>query len=57
MYPLSAVEEILGHVQFWPSTFIIDLFITTTCTSSIITVAAFYGNNVPVEKAVDCFVA
>jgi hypothetical protein len=30
---------------------------TTPCTSSIINVAAFYGNNVPVEKAVDCFVA
>jgi len=54
---LSAVEDILGHVEFWPPSDIIDLFFTTPCTSSIINVAAFmYGNNVPVEKAVDCFV-
>ena len=58
MDPLSAVEDILGHVEFWPSSVIVDLFFTTPCTSSIINVAAFmYGNNVPVEKAVDCFVA
>jgi hypothetical protein len=32
MDPLSAVEDILGHVEFWPSTVIIDLSITTPCT-------------------------
>jgi len=41
MDPLSAVEDILGHVEFWPSTVIIDLSITTPCTCSIINVAAF----------------
>jgi len=47
---LSAVEDILGHVEFWTSSVIIDLSITTPCTSSINNVAAFmYGNNVPVE--------
>ena len=41
-----------------PSSFIIDLFITKPCTLSVIHVAALmYGNNVPLEKAVDCFVA
>jgi len=58
MDPLSAVEHILGHVETWPSSIIIDLFITKPCTLSAIHVAAFmYGNNIPVEKAVDCFVA
>jgi len=58
MDPLSAVENNLGGVEIWPSSIIIDLFITKHCTISVINVAAFmYGNNVPVEKAVDCFVA
>jgi len=57
MDPLSAVENILGHVECWPSS-IIDLSITDSCTVSVIKFTAFmYGNNVPVEKAVDCFVA
>jgi len=58
MDPLSAVENILGDVETWPSSIIIDLFITKPCILSVIHVAAFmYGNNIPVEKAVDCFVA
>jgi hypothetical protein len=58
MDPLSAVENILGGVEFWPSSVLIDLSITQPCTVTVINVAAFmYGNNVPVEKAVDCFVA
>ena len=58
MDPLSAVENNLGGVEIWPSSIIIDLFITKPCTVSVINVAAFmYGNNVPVEKVVDCFVA
>jgi len=37
---------------------IIDLFITNPCTISVQNVAAFiYGNRIPVEKAVDCFIA
>jgi len=52
--PLSAVENILGDVESWPSSIIFDLFITKPCTLSVIHVAAFmYGNNIPVEKAVD----
>jgi len=55
---LSAVENILGDVEYWPSSIIIDSFITKPCNLSVIHFAAFmYGNNVPVEKAVDCFVA
>ena len=51
MDPLSKVENILGDVESWPSSIIIDLFITKTCTLSVIHVAAFmYGNNIPVEK-------
>ena len=42
MDPLSAVEDILGHVEFWPSTVIVDLFVSTPCTNSIINVAAFF---------------
>jgi len=58
MDPLSAVGNNLGDVECWPSSIIIDLSITKPCTLSVIHVAAFmYGNNVPVEKAVDCFVA
>ena len=54
MDPLSAVENILGHEETWPSSIIIDLSITKPCTLSVIHVAAFmYGNNIPVEKAVD----
>ena len=55
---LSAVENILGDVETWPSSIFIDLFITKPCTLIVIHVAAFmYGNNIPVEKAMDCFVA
>jgi len=58
MDPLSAVENILGGVEIWPSSIIIDLFATKPCNTSVINVAAFmYGNNFPVEKAVDYFVA
>jgi len=58
MDPLSTVENILGSVETWPSTIIIDFSITKPCTISVTNIAAFmYGNNDPVEKAVDCFVA
>ena len=55
---LGAVENILGDVECSPSSIIFDLFITKPCNVCVIRVSAFmYGNNVPVEKAVDCFVA
>jgi len=57
MDPLRQVENILGDVETWPSSIIIDLFITKPCTLSVIHVAAFMYGNIPVEKAVDCFVA
>ena len=57
MDPLSTVVNILGGVVTWPSSIIIDLNVTKSCTISVINVAFMYGNNVPVEKAVECFVA
>jgi len=58
MEHLNTVENILGSVETWPSTIIIDLIITKPFTISVTNVAAFiYGNNVPVEKAVDCILA
>jgi hypothetical protein len=58
MDPLSTVENILSSVETCPSTIIIDLLVTKPCTISVQNVAAFmYGNCIPVEKAVDCFVA
>jgi len=58
MDPLSTVENILGSIETWPSAVIVDLFITKPCTMSVQNVAAFmYGNCIPVEKAVDCFIA
>jgi hypothetical protein len=57
MDPLSAVEDILGDVESWP-TCILDIFVVKPNRLSVQNVAAFmYGNGVPVEKAVDCFVA
>ena len=42
----------------WRGYAFIDLLITKPCTISVIHVAAFmYCNYIPVEKAVDCFVA
>ena len=36
MDPLSSVEHILGGVEFWPSSVLIDLFITKPCTVSVL---------------------
>jgi hypothetical protein len=38
MDPLNAVENILGGVETWPSSIIIDLFVTKPCTISVINV-------------------
>jgi len=58
MDPLSAVEDILGNVESWPNSTIIDIFVTKPNATSVQNVAAFmYGNGVSVKKAVDCFVA
>ena len=57
MDPLNAVENILGGVETWPSSIIIDLFVTKPCTISVKCCRFMNGNNVPVEKVVDCFVA
>jgi len=54
MDTLSAVENILGDGDTWPTCIIVDIFITKPNTISVLNVAAFmYGNNVHVEKAVD----
>ena len=56
MEHLNTVENILGSVETWLSTIIIDLFIKP-CTIRGTNFAAFmYGNNDPVEKPVDYIV-
>ena len=58
MEHLNTVENILGSVETWTSTIIIDFFITKPSIISVQNVAAFlYGNCITVEKAVDCFAA
>ena len=58
MYSLSTVEDILGNVESWPNSIIIDIIVTKPNATSVQNVAAFmYGNGVPVKKAVDYFVA
>jgi len=55
---LSAVENILDDMENWPTCIILDIFVTKRNTISVLNFPAFmYGNCVPVEKAVDCFVA
>ena len=55
---LSEVEDILGDVEIWPTCLRYDIFVVKTNTIIVQNVAAFmYGKCVPVEKAVECFVA
>ena len=57
MDPLSAVEDILGDMEYWPACLILDIFVVKPNTLSVQNVAPFmYGNGVPVENAVDCFI-
>ena len=57
MDPLRAVEDILGNVDTWPTYIICDLFVTEHNTISVKHFAAFmYGNGVPIEKAIECFI-
>ena len=57
MDPLSAVEDILGDVESWPTCLILDIFVVKPNTISVQNVAAFmYGNGVLVGKAVDYFI-
>jgi len=54
--PLSAVEDIIGHIATWPSYIIHDMFITSPVVTSVKTVAAFLcGNGVPCGLAIACF--
>jgi hypothetical protein len=56
MDPLSAIEEIIGDVDTWPTYIIHDLFITEPTVKSVKTVVAFMcGNGIPCELAIDCF--
>ena len=58
MDPLRAVEDILGNVDTQPNYIICDLFDTEPNNISATHVAAFiYGNGIPIEKAIDCFIA
>jgi len=54
--PMRAVGDVLGDVESWPTNAIYNMFVTEHNTISVKKVAAFmYGNGVPIEKAVDCF--
>jgi hypothetical protein len=56
MDPLSAIEEIIGHVDTWPTYIIQDMFIKEHTVKSVKTVAAFMcGNGIPCELAIDRF--
>ena len=56
MDPLSAIEEITGLVDTWPTYIIHDMFVEEPQHKSIKTVAAFMcGNTIPCELAIDCF--
>jgi len=58
MEPLRAIEDISGDVESWPVYLIYDIFVLEPNTNSVKNVAAFmYGNGVPIEIAVDCFIA
>ena len=55
---LRAVEDILGNADTWPTYNICDLFVTEPKTFSVLYFAAFmYGNGVPIEKDIACFIA
>ena len=56
MDPLSAIEEIIGHVDTWPTYIIHDMFIEEPNVKSVKTVATFIcGNTISCGLAIDCF--
>ena len=55
MDPLSAVEDLLGEVECWPTYVIYKMFVEELSPTSVKKIAAFmYGNSVPIEIAVQC---
>jgi hypothetical protein len=58
MDPLSAVEDLLGEVECWPTYVIYNMFVEELSPTSVKKIAAFmYGNSIPIENAVQCFIA
>jgi len=58
MNPLKEVEGIVFDVESLPTYLIYDIFVVEPNTHSVKSVDVFmYGNGVPIEKAVDCFMA
>jgi hypothetical protein len=56
MDPLSVVEERVGAVESWPTYIILHMFVEEPNARTVRNVAGFmYGNQVPVEHAVNCF--
>ena len=52
MDPLSAVEDILGDVESWPTCIILDIFVVKPTTLSVQNVAAFmYGKRCSCGKS------
>ena len=57
MAPLSAVEDLLGKVECWPTYVIYNMFVEEPNPITVKKVAAFmYGNDVSIEIAVQCFI-
>ena len=57
MDPLRTVENILGSIETWPSTVIVDLFITKPCTISVKMLLLSCTAIAFLWKTVDCSVA
>jgi hypothetical protein len=58
MSTLKWVEEVVGGVESWPTCMILNMFVVQPNEHAMKKVAAFlYGNGVPVEMAVECYVA
>jgi hypothetical protein len=55
MDPVSAVEELLGPIETWPTTVVEDMCITEPHVGGLRLVATFmFGNGVPIDVASDC---
>jgi hypothetical protein len=56
MDPLSLIEERVGDVESWPTYIIRHMFVDEPNARTVKNFATFvFGNDVPVEVAVNCF--
>jgi hypothetical protein len=58
MSPLQHVEKMVGGVDSWPTYMVLLMFVEKPNNRGMKKVAGFmYGNEVPIETAVDCYIA